>query len=178
MEYNDNEQPENLDAYQPSGQALLKDNGDVVPVILARLGLSQTASSPTISEEQVVDALNDPAWPVRLAAVQQLEVLAERVPLTLLLRALRDEQENIRAAAARVLGTLASRAPVEPLVDALHDPAWTVRAAAALALGKLKGRTPVEPLVAALRDEDASVRGFQQSCYWPRGAIEMSRYAR
>lgn len=168
MEHNDNQQRENLDAYQPSGQAHHKDNGDAVPAILARLGLSQIAPSPIMSEVHIVDALNDPAWLVRMTAVQQLEVLAERVPLTSLLRALRDEHENIRAAAARVLGTLASRAPVEPLIDALHDPAWTVRAAAALALGKLKGRTPVEPLVAALLDEDASVRA---AAAWALGTL-------
>src|SRR5713226_8658878 len=101
MEYNDNEQRANLDAYQPFEQLHHVDDAAVsgasdasasfVPLVLARLGLTQTAPSPTTSEEQVVDALNSPAWPVRLAAVQQLEMLAERVPLAALLRALRDE---------------------------------------------------------------------------------------
>jgi len=157
MEHNDNEQRANLDA-----------SASFVPGVLTRLGLSQTAPSPTTSEEQVVNALNSPAWPVRLAAVQQLELLTERVPLAALLRALRDEHETVRAAAARALGMLASRAPVEPLVGALRDSEWTVRAAAALALGKLKGRTPVEPLVAALHDEDASVRA---SAAWALGTL-------
>src|SRR5258708_28983750 len=157
MEHNDNEQRANPDA-----------SASFVPGVLTRLGLSQTAPSPTTSEEQLVDALNSPAWPVRLAAVQQLEMRAEHAPLTALLRALHDEHENVRAAAARVLGMLASRAPVEPLVDALRDSEWTVRAAAALALGKLKGRTPVEPLVAALHDEDASVRA---SAAWALGTL-------
>src|SRR6266851_1920364 len=157
MEHNDNEQRANPDA-----------SASFVPGVLTRLGLSQTAPSPTTSEEQVVNALNSPAWPVRLAAVQQLEMLAERVPLAALLRALRDEHETVRAAAARALGMLASRASVEPLVGALRDSEWTVRAAAALALGKLKGRTPVEPLVAALHDEDASVRA---SAAWALGTL-------
>src|SRR5260370_2292250 len=157
MEHNDNEQRANPDA-----------SASFVPGVLTRLGLSQTAPSPTTSEEQVVNALNSPAWPVRLAAVQQLEMLAERVPLAALLRALRDEHETVRAAAARALGMLASRAPVEPLVGALRDSEWTVRAAAAVALGKLKGRTPVEPLVAALHDEDASVRA---SAAWALGTL-------
>jgi Tol biopolymer transport system component len=157
MEHNDNEQRANLDA-----------SASFVPGVLTRLGLSQTAPSPTTSEEQAVDALSSPAWPVRLAAVQQLEMLAERVPLTALLRALHDEHETVRAAAARALGMLASRAPVEPLVGALRDSEWTVRAAAALALGKLKGRTPVEPLVAALHDEDASVRA---TAAWALGTL-------
>src|SRR5216683_4617570 len=157
MEHNDNEQRANPDA-----------SASFVPGVLTRLGLSQTAPSPTTSEEQVVNALNSPAWPVRLAAVQQLEMLAERVPLAALLRALRDEHETVRAAAARALGMLASRASVEPLVGALRDSEWTVRAAAALALGKLKGRTPVEPLVAALHDEDASVRA---TAAWALGTL-------
>src|SRR5437899_13032025 len=123
MEHNDNEQRANLDAYRPFGQPHHLDNaGDsdasasFVPVVLARLGLSQTAPSPTTSEEQIVDALNSPAWPVRLAAVQQLETQAERVALPALLHALHDQHENVRAAAARTLGMLASQAPVEPLV--------------------------------------------------------------
>src|SRR6266436_5551104 len=157
MEHNDNEQRANPDA-----------SASFVPGVLTRLGLSQTSPSPTTSEEQVVNALSSPAWPVRLAAVQQLEMLAEGVPLAALLRALRDEHETVRAAAARALGMLASRAPVEPLVGALRDSEWTVRTAAALALGKLKGRTPVEPLVAALHDEDASVRA---SAAWALGTL-------
>ncbi|HKF37260.1 MAG TPA: HEAT repeat domain-containing protein, partial [Ktedonobacteraceae bacterium] len=157
MDHNDNEQGANLDA-----------SAFFVQGVLARLGLSQTAPSPTTSEEQVVDALSSPAWPVRLAAVQQLGMLAERVPLTALLHALHDEHETVRAAAARALGTLASQAPVEPLVDALRDPEWTVRAAAALALGKLKGRTPVEPLITALHDEDPSVRA---TAAWALGTL-------
>jgi Tol biopolymer transport system component len=157
MEHKDNEQRANPDA-----------SASFVPGVLTRLGLSQTSPSPTTSEEQVVNALSSPAWPVRLAAVQQLEMLAEGVPLAALLRALRDEHETVRAAAARALGMLASRAPVEPLVGALRDSEWTVRTAAALALGKLKGRTPVEPLVAALHDEDASVRA---SAAWALGTL-------
>ena len=157
MEHNDNEQRAHPDA-----------SASFVPGVLTRLGLSQTALSPTTSEEQMVNALSSPAWPVRLAAVQQLEMLAEGVPLAALLHALHDEHETVRAAAARALGMLASRAPVEPLVGALRDSEWTVRTAAALALGKLKGRTPVEPLVAALHDEDASVRA---SAAWALGTL-------
>src|SRR5260370_40598402 len=134
MEYNDNEQGANLDANEPFGQPQYGDNASVsdgsasfVPVVLARLGLSQIAPSPAMSEEQVADALNSPAWPVRLAAVQQLEMHAERGPPAALLRTLHDEHENVRAAAMRALGMYASRAPVEPLVDALHDSEWTVR---------------------------------------------------
>ena len=175
MEHNNNEQRANPDAYQPFGQAHHIDNADIsaasasfVPVVLARLGLNQTAPSPMMPEEQIEDALNSTAWLVRLAAVQQLEMLVEPVPLTALVCALHDEHENVRAAAARVLGIHASRAPVEPLVDALNDSEWTVRAAAALALGKLKGRAPIEPLVAALHDEDASVRA---TAAWALGTL-------
>jgi Tol biopolymer transport system component len=173
MEHNDNEQYAYPDAYQTSGYPHYKDNGDasasVIPLILARLGLSQPAPSSTTSEEQPVDALNNPAWPVRVAAVQRLETLAERIPLSALLHALHDDHGSVRAAAARVLGTFASQTPVEPLVDVLHDSDWTVRAAAALALGRLKGRTPAAPLIAALDDEDASVRA---AAAWALGTLE------
>jgi Tol biopolymer transport system component len=162
MEHNDDEQRAHLDGYQPFGRPLTRDNGDAsdtfVPAVLARLGLNATPLPPTMSEEQVVDALNSPVWQLRLTAVQQQEMLAEGAPLSVLLSALHDEHENVRVAAVRGLGEHASQASIEPLVHAMQDSAWTVRAAAALALGKLKKRTLMEPLVAALRDEDASVR--------------------
>ena len=113
MEHNDNEQHANPDAYRPMGQPHYKEDAgashaadasaSVVPAVLARLGLSSTAPSPTTSEELAVDALTSQLWPVRLAAVQQLETLAEPVQLTALLRALRDEHAKVRTAAARAL---------------------------------------------------------------------------
>src|SRR5215470_6674598 len=101
MEHNDNEQHVNPNAYQPFGQPHQLDaSASFVPGVLTRLGLSQTAPLLTTSEEQMVDALSSPAWPVRVAAVQQLEMLAEHAPLTALLQALHDEHEAVRAAAA------------------------------------------------------------------------------
>lgn len=172
MEHNDNEQRENLSAYQPSGPSRQVGNEDAsrpfVPVVLARLGLSQAVPSPAMSEKQVLESLNSPVWQVRLAAVQQLAEREGSMPLSALLLALHDEHENVRIAAARALGMLASQAPVEPLVNALRDSAWSVRVAAVQALGKVKGRAPVEPLVAALRDEDASVRA---AAAWALGTL-------
>src|ERR1700680_1641296 len=125
MEHNDNEQQTNLDAYQLSGKPLHREDAGVtdgsatfVPAVLARLGLSSTVPSPTQSEELVLEALNNPAWSERLAAVQQRETLAGHTQLAALLQALRDEHENVRAAAARTLGMLASQEPVEPLIGA------------------------------------------------------------
>src|SRR5579859_18006 len=168
MEHKDKEQHQNQDAEQQHHIDNADASASFVPVVLARLGLSQTAHSTTMSEEQIVDALNSPTWPVRLAAVQQLEMLAEPLPMIALIRALHDEHENVRVAAARALGMLASQVPMEPLVNALNDSEWTVRAAAALSLGKLKGRTPIEPLVAALHDEDDSVRA---AAAWALGTL-------
>ena len=167
MEHNDKEQHAHLDGYQPFGQPQARENGDAsatfVPAVLARLGLHSAPLSPVTLDEQVLDALKSPAWQVRLRAIQQLEMLDERICLIALSDALHDEHENVRAAAVRALDTLPSQSAVEPLLQALRDPAWTVRAAAVLTLGKLKERIPVEPLVAALHDEDSSVRAAAAS---------------
>ncbi len=165
MEHNDNEQPTNLNAYQPpeqpghSGDTGLSDDPvSFVPVVLARLGLSLTAASPTVSEKQELNVPHHPAWLGRLGAVQQMEMSEEPAQQATLFHALHDEHENVRVAAARALGSFVSQEAAEALIGALRDPAWTVRAAAALALGKLKGQIPPDPLVAALHDEDATVR--------------------
>lgn len=165
MEHNDNEQRVNMDAYQSFGQAHHIDNAGMstasasfVPVVLARLGLNQTAPSLTTSEEQIEDAISSPEWLVRLAAVQQLEMLAGPVPLTALVSALHDEHENVRAAAALALGKLKGRTPVEALVAALHDEDASVRATAAWALGTLGEQAPLAPLANALHDSVWIVR--------------------
>src|SRR5712692_5668938 len=160
MEHNDDEQ--NMDAYQQMRWEHYLDDGDAsAPLasnVLARLGLGKAEPVQGTQAAQLLIDLNDAAWPVRVAAVQQLGMLKEDVPLEALLQALKDEHSNVRAAAARALGMLGPRTPIEPLVAALSDTEWTVRAAAALALGRLSGRTPLEPLVAILNDLDASVR--------------------
>ena len=167
MEHNDKEQPTNLHTYQQPGQpgrsgdtGVSDDPASFVPAVLARLGLSSTASPPVMSATagQELGALYHPAWSARLEAVQHIDMLAKPAQQAALLHALRDEHENVRVAAARALSSLASQEAIEALLGALHDPAWTVRAAAALALGNLKGQTPPDPLVAALRDADATVR--------------------
>lgn len=169
MAHNNNEQPANLNTYQPGqpGQAgdtgVSDDAASFVPAVLARLGLSQSVPSPAESEKQGLNAPHRPAWLVRLEAIQHMEILTESAQLPALLHTLRDEHENVRVATARALGSLASQEAVEALAGALRDPAWTVRAAAVLALGKQKGQVPPGPLVAALRDEDATVRASAAS---------------
>lgn len=140
----------------------------LVSSILAQVGLRWSAAFSGMQEREAAAALSNPAWPVRVAAVQALAERGKRAPVELLVAALRDRHESVRAAAARALGKLGKRALVAPLVAALNDPRWRVRTAAALALGNLRQRTPVEPLLACLNDRDASVRA---AAVWALGRL-------
>src|SRR5690348_4757038 len=115
MEHNDNEQSRNLNADQQPGQpgrsgdsGLSDDLASFVPAVLARLGLSPTASSPAVSEEQRLKVPHHPAWLGRLEAVQNMEMRAGPAHQATLLHALHDKHENVRVAAARALSSLAS----------------------------------------------------------------------
>src|ERR1700730_13064081 len=131
MEYNDNEQqftpgPDRYNGY-PSSSDNLDAPAPFVAQTLARLGLSKAGDSPIVQNDQLRAALNDPAWSVRIAAVQAMETIGGQAPIELLLSALKDENSSVRAVAARVLGRLGEYAPVEPLVAALRDAEWYVR---------------------------------------------------
>jgi WD40 repeat protein len=127
-------------------------------VILKRMRLGRPSLLPEMDETQLLAALENAEWQVRVAVVQKLEEYGERAPIERLIRALKDEHEAVRAAAAHALGVLGNPKAVTPLVEALQDAIWLVRAAAVQALGMLGEQVPVEPLMLALHDEDESVR--------------------
>jgi WD40 repeat protein len=130
----------------------------LLPDLLARLERTAQRISEQASVEECLDALNDPSWQVRTAAMQRLENSQRKdVPVEPLLAALNDEDVSVRAAAIRAVGSLGQQAPLAPLVVALHDPHWLVREAAALTLGTLGKRVPDEPLEIALRDDNIFV---------------------
>src|SRR6266700_2943893 len=83
--------------------------GTLLPAVLARLGLNHAPFSGEPSIEELVTALNDPAWQVRTAAIQALGSLDEHVPIEPLLAALDDEDPSVRAAAIWANVSLPSR---------------------------------------------------------------------
>src|SRR6266568_481958 len=131
--------------------------GTLLPTVLARLGLNHAPFSGEPSIEELVTALNDPAWQVRTAAIQALGSLDEHVPIEPFVAALDDEDLSVRAAAIWAIGGLDEQAPVDRLLAALHDSEWLVREMAAMTLGTLGERVPAEPLLTALRDTNQVV---------------------
>src|SRR5215467_11950851 len=91
------------------------------PGVLVRLGLGNASLSSVTSQAQLSRALTDPAWLVRVAAVEALGNQKERASLEPLLQAMTDENGFVRAAAVRALGKMNERAPVDRLVEALQD---------------------------------------------------------
>ena len=92
-----------------------------MPNALARLGLEKNAFPSVITEDQLRQALTDPAWSVRIAAVQALGKRGKLTTLEPLVNALGDENGFVRAAAARALGVLQQEVPVDRLIMALQD---------------------------------------------------------
>src|SRR5260370_41886354 len=91
----------------------------LLPTVLARLGLNHAPFSGELSIEELVTALNDPAWQVRTAAIQALGSLHEQVPIELLVAALDDEDLSVRAAAIWAIGGLDEQVPQDRLLTAL-----------------------------------------------------------
>ncbi len=130
----------------------------LLPTVLTRLGLANAHYPLGQSAEALMDALNDPAWWVRVAATRTLGERGEITAIEPLVRALSDSAWQVRTAASQALGSLGELVPAEPLVVATQDEDVSVRAAAIHALGKLGERVPLEPLLATLHDDDWLVR--------------------
>src|ERR1700730_5167304 len=100
MDYNDNQQQFTPGPDRYNGHTSSSNNLDApVPFVvhaLPRLGLSKEKISPTMQDDQLRAALNDPAWSVRIAAVQAIESMGEQAPIELLLPALKDKDSNVR----------------------------------------------------------------------------------
>lgn len=126
--------------------------------IMGKLGLAHEANEPEANETDLARALTDPAWAVRVEAIQKLGKIGKQAPLELLLIGLRDTQSNVRVAAARALSRNPRPAALSSLVAAIVDEVWMVRVEIALALGHLAECAPLEPLLLASKDANPMVR--------------------
>ena len=161
MESQDNHHHPPEHTFQETGSADREENTGAVPTstaILKRMRLGRPSQLPEMDETQLLTALENSEWQMRVAAVQKLEEYRESAPIERFINALKDEHEAVRAAAAHALGVLENPESVTLLFEALQDPIWLVRAAVVQALGMLGEQAPVEPLMLALHDEDESVR--------------------
>jgi HEAT repeat protein/Tol biopolymer transport system component len=158
MEHDSSEQQKNRDSGQtrPFGHNDAARSG--ASEVMATFGLAKMARPSEDQLKELLFALNDPEWSVRVATLRALGKMGAQAPVAALVAALSDEHEAVRSAAVRALGSLGRRAPIEPLQTMLHDDSWHVRTASVMALGKQRERVSSEPFIHALHDSDESVR--------------------
>jgi HEAT repeat protein len=90
------------------------------------------------AREAVEKALGDPAWEVRLVAVESLGKIADRRSVPALLRALRDANPLIVRGAIPVIVVLGDDAAVPSLLELLKAPDEDVRWSICLYIGKMR----------------------------------------
>jgi HEAT repeat protein len=111
------------------------------------------------ASDALIQALRDPASPVRHHALQALDrhawtLAASRATA----RALRDESPGVRHNAAVILGRRRVRSAARRLSVALADPVWHVRQQSAIAIGALRARSAIARLHRAATDARPAVR--------------------
>ncbi|MBM4017669.1 MAG: HEAT repeat domain-containing protein [Planctomycetes bacterium] len=120
----------------------------------------------------LVNVARDAAPGVRLAAVESLGAIGNRVGLKALTDALEDPEWPIRRAAAEALGGMGQPMAGVPLARAMDkDPSVDVRVAAAESLGRIESRAAVEPLIAGLTDPQPRVRQASARALESMGAL-------
>lgn len=128
------------------------------PSLAAHIFARLEATTQLRSKDALLNALHDPDWTVRTAAVQELARLGEPALLEPLQTALHDEHTSVRAASIYALGQPAFNAPLSLFAHALQDPEWQVREKAVLALARQHTRQALELLQSALYDPHPAVR--------------------
>ncbi|OUM86026.1 MAG: hypothetical protein BAA01_01315 [Bacillus thermozeamaize] len=110
---------------------------------------SMTASS-------LSEALADPDWKKRYAALQRMELTEDKLPV--LVSALKDSHPSIRRLAVAYLGALGSEKALPYLIDALQDPSVAIRRTAGDALSDLGSPKAIAAMTKALFDPNKLVR--------------------
>ena len=143
---------------QAPDEYTLQAPSSLLPQLLARLSLQETADTSLVSQGK---ALLHPEWTVRANAVQALAKLSDQESFELLHFALHDADDAVRACAVRVLGKRGDAADfslIEQLEAALRDPTWHVRETAVYALGNIEAFGSIASLSEMLHDSDDAVR--------------------
>jgi HEAT repeat protein len=107
---------------------------------------------------EVLEALYDPDWRMRKAAVEALRGADPQVKVPALLQALHDEDAQVRFAAVQALEGAHSDEVIWRLSEALQDVDHLVADAAAAALASVGARA-VPDLINGLKHSSANVRG-------------------
>ena len=121
--------------------------------------------------EYLIEALKDPHYGVRIAAVEGLGEIGGPDAVEALVLILGDTREDVRIAAARALGRIGDPRSIQPLIRLFADRYHGVRVAAADAVAVF-GRDALGPLEAALDDPVSVVRVTAAKAIGTIGATE------
>ncbi|WNQ11842.1 conserved virulence factor C family protein [Paenibacillus aurantius] len=125
-------------------------------VLAAQLDPGETVVEEATGEAELKEALNDPDWRRRYAALQRMKPEAESLPL--LAKALEDPQTSIRRLAAVYLGDLKDPVVLPYLYRALKDSSAVVRRTAGDTLSDLGFPEAGPAMAEALKDSNKLVR--------------------
>jgi HEAT repeat protein len=144
-----------LDRERDRAEQLGSEN-EVVRLNAAKELMRQDVLDPT---DQLMGALGDQSWRVRMAAVDGLVRHSGQGGIKSLLRSLREEHQNLGVlnSALQVLA-LSGVDAIAPLVECLGDSDVDLRVYSAHALGDQHDPRAIPALISALQDPDANVR--------------------
>jgi HEAT repeat protein len=107
-----------------------------------------------VAAEVLSERLADPAWTVRLRALEAVCRLGSQGAAEVAAGMVDDKEPALRSAALEGLAELRAEAVVGLAIAALADPVWQVRASAVEALATVRRREAIEPLIARLEVEE------------------------
>ena len=134
--------------------AVRDKNQDLVKVALSSLG-KITHQSVTSA---LVEALNNPNWKIRIAALNAMN-LNKKPEFKAVLESLNDPNPKVRAVVVDILSKSKRQQALPSLVQVLRqDKDASVRSKVAEDLGRIGDKRSVDPLIASLDDDDDNVR--------------------
>jgi hypothetical protein len=116
----------------------------------------QSKKDEEFSSEEVAKSLDDPDWKVRFAALEQMRLTKNELPL--LIKALDDSKTSIRRLATAYLGEIGGPEVLPPLYKALKDKSSAVRRTAGDTLSDVGDPAAIEAMSEALKDTNKLVR--------------------
>jgi len=146
---------------------LAEDDADARWWAVRALAAGDVTAAPLL-----IQALDDPAEPVRCAAALALGQLGCEEAIPALADCLADESGWVRQSAADGL-TLIGEAAVDALAEALQDERDGVRVRAAYALNKIRSPQAATPLFQAINDTNYLVRTYAYEALEGMGLLDV-----
>ena len=132
------------------------DDGRLQRLVESALLKDEPETGRGIDEKSLAEALENPDWRVRYAALERLKPDPRHLPL--IVRALDDEKFSIRRLATVYLGDIGAPDALPYLYRMLKDPSAPVRRTAGDCLSDIGDPGAIGPMCEALRDPSKIVR--------------------